>query len=338
MRPAVMAMSVVGGARGDTARSPFDGIAADVVVVGGSFAGTSAALQLARARRRVVVVDAGAPRNRFATAAHGFLGQDGFAPADIIATARSQLLAYPTARWVDGTVTAATPRDGGFDLVLADGARLSACRIVLAAGIVDELPALPGVAERWGRTVLHCPYCHGYEVADRRLGVLAIAPQSLHQALLLPDWGPVTLFTNGVFEPDAEQRAELDARGVTVEPRRVVQLLGDAPALSGVQLDDGRVIPVEALFTGTRTRFADGLAEALGCAIDEGPFGPLVRTDPMTRATTVAGVFAAGDAIRFPHNATWASADGVAAGVFSHASLALPAGVPPLSGPGDGPR
>jgi len=307
----------------------------DAVVVGGSWAGLSAAMQLARARRRVLVVDAGRPRNRFAAHSHGFLGQDGRTPSEILDTARAQVLAYPTVTLRHDEATRAVRHGADFEVAFASGGRVHARRLVLATGIVDELPDLPGLRERWGTSVLHCPYCHGYEVGDRRLGVLAVGEMSIHQALLLPDWSAdVTLFTNGAVEPTAAQRAALAARGVRVEPRPVVALVGDAPALAGVRLrpNDGApshgspehdvVVPLDALFTGSRTRMASPLAEQLGCAFDDGPFGPVVRTDAK-RETTVPGVYAAGDAARVPHNATWASADGVTAGVYAHQSLAL---------------
>src|SRR5688572_15196043 len=161
----------------------------DVIVVGGSFAGLSAAMQLGRARRRVLVVDAGRPRNRFAHSSHGFLGQDGRSPAEILETFRQQVLAYPTVELrQDEASDARDAGDGGFVVELGSGGSVRARRLVLATGVVDELPAVPGLAERWGVTVLHCPYCHGYEVADTRLGVLATGEGSMHHALLLPDW------------------------------------------------------------------------------------------------------------------------------------------------------
>jgi thioredoxin reductase len=144
---------------------------------------------------------------------------------------------------------------------------------------------------------------------------------SMHQALLIPDWSAdVTLFTNGAFAPDEAQRAALDARGVRVEERPVRALLGDAPRLDGIRLDDGVVVPLDALFTASRVRMASPLAGQLGCAFDDGPLGPLVRTNER-RETTVPGVYAAGDAARQPHNATLASADGVLAGIGAHQSL-----------------
>ena len=295
----------------------------DVAVIGGSFAGLSAAMQLGRARRRVLVVDSGRPRNRFAHASHGFLGQDGRAPLAILETARAQVLAYPTAQLRADESIGARARDGGFELEFTASEPAFARRVVLATGVVDELPDMPGLRERWGVSVLHCPYCHGYEVADRRLGVLAVGEMSVHQALLLPDWSAdVTIFTNGAFVPSDEQRAKLAGRGVRIESRRVISLVGDGQALGGVCLDDGEIVGLDALFTASRTHMASPHAEQLGCAFDDGPFGPVIRTDAR-KETTVPGVYAAGDAARAPHNATWASSDGVAAGVYAHQSRAL---------------
>lgn len=294
----------------------------DAIVVGGSFAGLSAAMQLARARRRVLVIDAGQPRNRFAKASHGFFGQDGKPPYDILREAARQLSAYPTVRIVRGEASGATQVDGGFTVAMNDGREEQTARLVLATGVRDELPPIPGLQERWGKTVLHCPYCHGYEVAGRALGVLANNPLFAHQAALLPDWGPTTLFTQGIFEPDAEQAEHLAARGVQVERTPVVELLGDAPDLEAVRLADGRIIPLQAIFTASKVHMASPLAEQLGCAFDQGPLGPYIRVDDSRKQTTVAGVYAAGDAAGPTHNATLASAGGVLAGVGAHQSLA----------------
>ena len=299
----------------------------DVIIAGGSFAGLSAAMQLARARRRVLVLDTGRPRNRFAPASHGFFGHDGKAPAEMVASARAQVLAYPAAELRHDEAVHASQAAGGFEVQLASGTTVRAQRLVLATGVVDELADLPGLRERWGRSVLHCPYCHGYEVAGGRLGILAIGEASLHQALLLPDWSSdVTLFTNGAFEPDQEQRAALGARGVRIDPRRVLEVVGEGERLAGVRVGGsagGSVVALDALFTGSKTRMASPLAEQLGCELEEGPFGPVIRTDAW-KETSVRHVYAAGDIARVPHNATWASADGVTAGIGAHKSLALP--------------
>ena len=298
----------------------------DVVVVGGSWAGLAAAMQLGRARQRVLVVDAGQPRNRFARSSHGFLGQDGRSPAEILDTFRAQVLAYPTVQLHVGEVKEArTSDDDAFVVDLSSGDSLRTSRLILATGVVDELPSIPGLAERWGVTVLHCPYCHGYEVADGRLGVLATSEMSMHQALLLPDWSAdVTLFTNGTFAPDFDQQAALASRGIRVETRTVDALVGDTPRLAGVRLQDGDLVTLDALFVASRTRMASPLAERLGCAFDEGRFGPIVRTDAR-KETSIPGVFCAGDAAREPHSATWAAADGATAGISAHQSLALAA-------------
>ncbi len=188
----------------------------DVIIVGGSYAGLSAALALGRARKRVLVIDAGQRRNRFAHAAHGLLGQDGRAPDAIARDARAEVAAYPTVAFLAGTAVAAASADDGFSVVLEDGASHTAARLILAVGVVDELPDLPGLREGWGKGVLHCPYCHGYEVAGRRLGVLALLPFATHQANLIPEWGPTTFLTNGVVALEANERAALEARGVAI--------------------------------------------------------------------------------------------------------------------------
>lgn len=292
----------------------------DVIVVGGSFAGLSAAMQLARARRRVLLIDAGRPRNRFASHAHGFFGQDGVPPAQVVSAATAQLLKYQTVTLIKGDAHRAYGEAGSFNVELADGSGATAERLILATGIRDELPPLPGLEARWGISVLHCPYCHGYEVGDQRIGVLATHPLSIHQALLIPDWGPTTWFTQGIVEPGAEDAALLQARGVVIERTPVVEVMGDAPVTDGLRLVDGRVISIDALFVGARTEMASDLAEQLGCAIDEGALGPVIRVTDF-KETSVPGVFAAGDASTAMTNATFASASGVAAGIGAHRSL-----------------
>ena len=239
----------------------------------------------------------------------------------IVAQAAAQLAAYPTVQRIAGEArTAERDASGGFHVTLSDGSRASADRLILATGIRDELPALPGLAERWGVSVLHCPYCHGNAVAGRRLGVLATHPLSVHQAILIPDWGPTTWFTQGVVEANEAETALLGARGVRIERSPVVDILGDAPRIDALRLADGQVVPVDALFIGARTEMASDLARQLGCAFDEGPLGQAIRVDTW-KQTSVPGVFAAGDASSLMTNATFASASGVAAGVGAHRSL-----------------
>lgn len=291
----------------------------DAIVVGGSFAGLSAAMQLTRARRRTLLVDAAEPRNRFAAHSHGFLGQDGVAPAAIVRQGLGQLSAYPTFDFAADVATAARREPVGFRVTLASGRAVMARRLVLATGVADELP-LPSMRPRWGVSVLHCPYCHGYEVRDGQIAVIANHPMAAHQALLLPDWGPTTYFTQGRFDPSPEEMAQLQARGVGIERTPVVELLGDDAETEALRLADGRIVAADAVFTAPRTRMSSSLAESLGCSFLEGPTGPYIQVDE-TKRTSVEGVFAAGDAAQPMHNATLASASGVMAGISAHRSL-----------------
>jgi len=292
----------------------------DFAVIGGSFAGLSAALQLARARRRVVVVDAGLRRNRFVDEAggtsHGFLTQDGSAPAAIAAQGREQLLRYPSVQWLDGTAEDVRVAPGGrFEFRVGEQVVVSAGRLVLATGVRDELPPVPGLAERWGRSVFHCPYCHGYEVNAGRIGIVAATPAAQHHGLMLPDWGETTLFLNGAYVPNDEERAALARRGTRIEPTPIERIVGDADVL----LQDGRRLAMDGLFTQARTQPSSPVAQQLGCAMEEGPMGPFVKVDAFQQ-TSVPNVFACGDAARAAGNVALAVADGAMAGFGAHRS------------------
>lgn len=289
----------------------------DAIIVGGSYAGLSAGLQLARARRRVLVVDAGVRRNRFASQSHGFLGQDGRAPEEIVADGRVELMDYPNVTWLAGEAAEVTRDGGGFQVRLVDGQTLAARRLVLAGGVRDELPAIDGLAQRWGRHVFHCPYCHGYELNLGRIGVLAVSPLSMHHAMMLPDWGSTTLFTNGAFLPDAEQLEQLARRGVVVEPDRVTALTGERV---DINLADGRCVALDGLFVLPRTHQNNPLAEQLGCTLADGPMGPYLHTSE-TQETSVPGVFACGDAALAAGSVALAVGTGARAGAGAHQSL-----------------
>jgi thioredoxin reductase len=288
----------------------------DVIIVGGSYAGLSAGLQLARARRKVLVIDAGLRRNRFAATSHGFLGQDGQAPDVIAAEGRSQLMEYPTVTWVQDSALEASTQEEGVSVRTELNGTFHARRLILATGVVDELPAIEGLKERWGTRVFHCPYCHGYELDQGRIGVLATSPLAMHHALMLPDWGTTTLFTNGVFTPDAEQQAQLERRGVSVVNGAVRRISG---ARAELELDDGRVFNLDGIFTMSRTRLSP-LAEQLGCELADGVTGAYLLTNDM-RQTSVPGVFACGDASLAAGSVALAVAEGVRAGVGAHFSL-----------------
>jgi len=298
----------------------------DAIIIGGSYAGLSAALQLARARRRILVVDAGQRRNRYAANSHGFLTRDGQPAADIAAEGRANVAAYPNVDWHDGTATSARQDGDGFVVELDGAGTVRAARLVLATGVRDDLPPIDGLAERWGKSVFHCPYCHGYELNEGRIGVLASGPLSVHQAQMLPHWGQVTFFTNGVCQLDDAQRADLQARGVVVDDIPVRRLVNVAT----VVLEDGREEIMTGLFTYGRVHMASPIAEQLGCAFDQGPLGLFIRTDD-SRQTTVPAVFAAGDAMRAASTVALSVADGAMAGVGAHRSLLF--GVTPFAAP-----
>ena len=261
----------------------------DVVVVGGGAAGLSAALVLGRARRRVAVVDAGAPRNAPAAEMHGFLSRDGMPPRDLLAAGRAEVTGYGC-QMIDDRVVGVEP---GFTVRLAGGRCLTARRILVATGLRDELPAIPGVAERWGRDVLHCPYCHGYEVRDQPLGVLGGAPDAVQHALLVRQWSPDVAFFPHTLTLSQEQRERLTARDIRIVDGTVARLVADGDRLHGVELDDGAVVPRSAVFVRPRFVPSDGLLTALGCTVDDNGW---VVVDPAGR-TSVPGVWAAGNAV-----------------------------------------
>ena len=270
----------------------------DVIVIGGGAAGLSGALALVRSRRSVLVIDDGTPRNAPAEHVHNYLTRDGVPPGEIYAIGREEVTGYG-GEVVTGTVTAAH-RDGDFTVELADGTTYQGRRLLVTTGLADVLPDVPGLAERWGRDVVHCPYCHGWEVRDQAIGVLATSVMALHQVQLFRQLSDdVTLFLHTAPEPTDEQWEELAARGISVVPGKVEQVEIENDKLAGVRLEGGRVIPRQALAVQSTARaradFLAGLGlettvlEANGVMI-----GTAVKVDAMG-ATEVPGVFAAGN-------------------------------------------
>jgi thioredoxin reductase (NADPH) len=271
----------------------------DVIVIGGGAAGLGGALSLARARRRVLVADDGTPRNAPAAGVHNFLTRDGTPPGELLALGRAEVARYG-AELAEATVESAERLGDGFRVGLSDGRVATARRLLVTAGLTDELPAVDGLAGRFGRDVLHCPYCHGWEVRDEPVGILASNPLAVHAALLWRQWTPdVVLFTHDQPEPDPEQAARLAARGIEVVTGEVAAVEVGGDAISGVRLRSGRVVPRRVLVTATRmvarAGFLAGLGLApadrevngvvVGSAIDAGPMGE----------TAVPGVYVAGN-------------------------------------------
>ncbi|MFE5796803.1 NAD(P)/FAD-dependent oxidoreductase [Streptomyces sp. NPDC056503] len=294
----------------------------EVVVVGGGAAGLSAALILGRSRRRTLVVDAGEPRNAPSGHMQGYLSRDGMSPAEFLAAGRRELLAYGV-EVRPGEVTGAVPDGDGFVLTLADGTALSARRLVVATGLVDELPEIDGLAGRWGRDVLHCPYCHGWEVRDRPFGVIAHPTMPAHQALMVSHWSSdVTLFPNGAELTEEDGRL-LAAAGVRTVPGAVAGIAVEDDRLTGVRLADGRTVGCEVVFAAaTRLTARDGVLGQLGAERYETPFGFFVKVDETGR-TSVPGVWAAGNVTGPTEQVVNAASGGYRAGTVINAELLM---------------
>ncbi|QCQ16305.1 FAD-dependent oxidoreductase [Microbacterium sp. RG1] len=268
----------------------------DVLVVGAGPAGLSAALMLVRARRAVTVVDAGSGRNRFAEHMHGVLGHEGLAPGELRARGRAEVEGYG-GRFVDGSVSHLDADQDGVTVTLADGTTHRARALIVATGLSDELPDIPGLAERWGRTVLHCPYCHGWEVRDQTIGVLTTSPLGAHQAQLLTQWSDdVVVFTAGLGELDPELRHRLLARGVRLVSSPVIDVRGDGDRIDAVRTADGREVAVSAIFTAGRPVPNDGFLDGLDLVRTEGPLGAMIQVDRLGR-TSHPRIWAVGNVV-----------------------------------------
>ena len=271
----------------------------DVIVIGGGAAGLSGAVALARSRRPVLVVDDGTPRNAPADGVHNFLTRDGMPPGELYALGRQEVTGYG-GEIVTGTVTAAHRDGDAFTVELADGTTYQSRRLLVTTGLADVLPDVPGLAERWGKDVLHCPYCHGWEVRDQAIGVLATSAMALHQVQLFRQLSDdVTLFLHTAPELTDEQWEELAARGIAVVQGKVEQVEVIDGKLAGVRLEGGKVIPRQALVVQTTMRArADFLVDlGLEATVLEANgilIGTAVQVDAMG-AAQVPGVFAAGN-------------------------------------------
>jgi thioredoxin reductase len=290
----------------------------DVVVIGGGAAGLSAALVLSRARRTVAVVDGGEPRNAPAARLQGFLSRDGMSPQDLLASGRSEVAGYG-GELIQGAVEkVGGDVDAGFEVLLDGGARLTARRLVVATGLRDELPDIPGVTERWGRDVLHCPYCHGYEVRDQPLGVLGGTPDSVQHALLVRQWSSDVVFFPHTTEVTAAEREQLVARAVGVVDGLVTRVVVSGDEVRGVQLADGRLVRRAAVFVRPRFVPNSDLLVGLGCALDDA--GWVVKD--VSGRTSVPGVWVAGNAANPRAQLITAAGEGSAAAIAVNQDLA----------------
>lgn len=303
----------------------------DVVVVGGGAAGLNGALMLARSRRSVVVIDSGGPRNAPAAGVHGLLGLDGIPPAELLRRGREEVRRYG-GRIVDGEVASAAPAaaDGDlrFTVALLDGRVLHARRLLVATGLRDVLPDIPGLAEHWGHGLVHCPYCHGWEVRDEPIGVLAAGPMSPHQVQLFRQLSDDLVYFADGSELDEDTRARFAARGVTVVDTPVAAVESgpttDGSAITGVRLVDGRVVPRRILAVTTTMQARTVGLEDLGLPMEDLPNGMGRHvTSGLAGTTSVPGVWVAGNVTELQAQVGASAAAGALAGAHINADLAV---------------
>ncbi|MEJ8641552.1 NAD(P)/FAD-dependent oxidoreductase [Streptomyces sp. MS1.HAVA.3] len=298
----------------------------DVVVVGGGAAGLAGALTLVRARRSVLVIDSGSPRNAPAAHMHGYLGQDGQSPAGLLAKGRAEVAGYGGEIRPGTAVAADRLPDGTFLVRCGDGSTVRAGRLLVATGLVDELPAVPGLGARWGRDVLHCPYCHGWEVRGQAVGVLADSPVAVHQAQLWRHWSERTTLLAHTWRLTDEDRELLAALGVRVVEGEVTGLAIEDDRLTGVTLADGAVVECRALVVAPRFTARSGVLTSLGLPTvaverDGHVIGTCVESDPATGATALPGVWVAGNVTSPMEKVAGSAAQGVAAAVAVNTDL-----------------
>jgi thioredoxin reductase len=292
----------------------------DVIIIGGSFAGLAGALQLGRARRKVTVLDTGLPRNRFAGHSHGLLGHDHRPPLDILAQARQQLARYPTVRLVNARADSISGAIDDFSVLTNDGESLAARRLILSYGVADQMPDIPGFAESWGKSIVPCPYCDGFEVAGQHWGLVYSGPQSPHAVMLFHDWtDTLTLFADG-HDISPEVRTDMARRNVPVIDGRIVEIAHHDGKIATVNLDTGRNVAVDVLFAHPRNKPSASLHEKLGLETVDTPVGIALKVDDR-RETTMPGIYAAGDLANPMASVTLASSHGAMAGIFAQQSM-----------------
>jgi len=292
----------------------------DALIIGGSTAGLSAALTLGRSLRRVLVLDGGQPCNWQTPHSHNFFTRDGATPQHLLALGCEQLRAYPTVSVLQATVVRAASTPAGFHVTTTDGQTFTGRKVLLATGVKDQLLPLPGFAECWGISVLHCPYCHGYEVHGQPLGVLGNGDQGFEFARLIQHWSAdLRLFTNGSATLTAEQMGQLTARGIRIVEAPIAAVEHTAGQLHHLRLADGQQEPLTALFAHVPATQSTDLAQQLGCALTA---QQLIQVDDFG-ATTAPGVFAAGDNSSPMRQLSIASARGGMAGAFLNRELVL---------------
>lgn len=264
----------------------------DVIIVGGSYAGLAAGMALARALKKVLIIDNGKPCNRQTPHSHNFITQDGIPPAEIAALAKQQVKKYDTVKFFDGLATSGIKTEDGFEIRVASGEKFSSKKLVFASGIRDIMPDIPGYAECWGISVLHCPYCHGYEARNERTGILGNGEYGFEFSTLISNWTKdLTLFTNGRSTLTSEQNAKLKSHHIKIVESEIEKLEHNSGHLENIVFKDGTIFPIEAIYVRSEFEQNCTIPDALGCELTEEGY---IKVDNLQK-TSVPGIYACGD-------------------------------------------
>jgi thioredoxin reductase len=290
----------------------------DVVIIGGSYAGLSAALALGRAIRNVLIIDSGKPCNRQTPHSHNFLTQDGNTPASIAALGKFEVMQYPTIEFLTDLVTAVKGEDNNFEVVLSAGKSIKARKLLFSTGVKDLIPDIPGFADCWGISVIHCPYCHGYEFKDQVTGILANGDTAYEMALMINNWTKrLSVFTNGKSELTEVQQQELTNLKIDVIEKPLQEIEHQAGSINRISFNDGSDQILNALYARPPFEQHCLVPNEIGCEINKMGY---IQIDDLQK-TTIAGVFAAGDNTSKFRAVSVAVAAGGKAGAFINHEL-----------------
>ncbi|WP_114939401.1 NAD(P)/FAD-dependent oxidoreductase [Mucilaginibacter endophyticus] len=290
----------------------------DVIIIGGSSAGLSAGMALGRAMRKVLIIDSGKPCNRQTPHSHNFFTRDGQTPHEILTIAREQTLKYPTVTLLHSEATQCNPITNGFEVGTRSGETFSTKKVILAAGIKDQMPNIPGFAECWGISVIHCPYCHGYEYGHQRTGIFANGETAFEMAKLISNWTKdLTLFTNGASTLTEEQQAIIGNNNIQIVEDEIEALDQHNGQINALRLRNGSEIKLKALYARLPFTQHSDIALQLGCQLTEQGH---IQVDAKQK-TTIPGIYAAGDSASGIRSLANAVNSGTMAGVMANLEL-----------------
>ena len=290
----------------------------EVIIIGGSYSGLSAAMALGRALRNVLIIDSGKPCNRFTPHSHNFITHDGAIPASVSAKAKEQVAAYPTVQFVADIATDALKTTDGFTVITASGHTYTAKKLLIATGVIDTLPTIEGMAACWGKSVIHCPYCHGYEARNEKTAIVANGNAAYHYAVLLMQWTKgFNIFTNGTAYFEPEQLEKFSQHGIEVIETRIAEIQHNDGYLNNIVLQDGSSYNYTAIYTRPQNTQHCPIPEKLGCTINDMGY---VVTD-LLQKTNLYGVFSSGDCTTQLRSISNAVAQGTTAGAAINLEL-----------------